>query len=181
MIAPVAALVARDDLHPALIAQRADAAADAHSAANLLTKAGEFPRILDPEFAMSADAVRYYKNGQSFLQRYLPFWVANFVERMLVLLIPLATVIVPLMRGIPAFIKWRVQRKLTYWYGRLDRLETSIGQQPATTAQTRDLAEISAAVAHLNVPRAYAEQYHNLRGHIDMVRNRLSMRTAAAA
>jgi TRAP transporter TAXI family solute receptor len=174
LIAPVAALVAREDLHPALVAKLAEAAADMHSGANLLTAAGEFPRNLDPEFPMSADAVRFYKNGPSFFQRYLPFWLANFVERMLVLIIPLATLLVPLVRGIPALNKWRVQRKLTYWYGRLDKLEGSIGQQPASAAQLQDLSNITSAVASLDVPRAYSEQYYNLRGHIDMVRARLS-------
>ena len=186
MIAPEAALVATEDLHPALVEQLAQAASHIHSGANLLTKAGEFPRGVDPEFQISADALRFYKNGPSFLQRYLPFWLANFLQRMLVLLIPLATVLVPLARGIPAFVKWQVQRKLTYWYRRLEQVETGIDLReaahggPATAEQARELAEINAAVAALKVPRAYAEQYFNLRGHIDLVRARLGTRPAAA-
>ncbi len=173
LIAPVAALVARDDLHPALVAQLAEAAAGAHGGANLLTAAGDFPRTVDPEFPMSADAIRYYKNGAPFLQRYLPFWLANFVERSLVLLIPLATIAIPLSKAIPAAIRWRVQRKLTHWYRRLDRLETSLGNKAPTPTQTRELAKINEAVAALHVPRAYSEQYYNLRGHVDMVRARM--------
>ncbi len=180
LIAPVAALVARTDLHPALVAQLAEAATEVHGAANLLTQAGEFPRTIDPEFTMSPDALLFYKNGKSFIQRYLPFWLANFVERMLVLLIPLATLAVPLFRGIPAAIRWRVQRKLTYWYGRLDKLETTLGTKAPTAAQTSELATIEQAVAALNVPRAHSEPYYNLRGHIDMVRARMSARVAVA-
>ena len=184
LIAPVAALVAREDLHPALVAQLAEAAAAVHSGPNLLTRTGEFPRNVDPEFEMSADAVRFYKTGPSLLQRYLPFWFANFLERMLVLVVPLATVLIPLMRGVPAFVKWRVQRKLTYWYGRLDRLESGIaasGTRNALTAsQASELEAIHTAVSGINVPRAYSEQYYNLRGHIDMVRARLTNRPALA-
>ncbi len=174
LIAPVAALVARDDLHPALVAQLAQAAAETHGGANLLTAAGEFPRTIDPEFPMSTDAIRYYKNGAPFLQRYLPFWLANFVERSLVLLIPLATIAIPLFKGIPALIRWRVQRKLTHWYRRLDKLESKLGNKAPTPEQSRELARINDAVAALNVPRAYSEQYYNLRGHVDMVRARMS-------
>lgn len=181
LIAPVAALVARDDLHPALVAQLAEAAASVHAGANLLTLAGEFPRMVDPEFTMSPDAVRLYKNGPPFLQRYLPFWLANFVERMLVLLIPLATIIVPLSKGIPAFIRWRVQRKLTYWYGRLDRLEATLGSTKPTPEQVAELTAIERAVAMLDVPRAYSEPYYNLRGHVDMVRARMGSRLAVPA
>lgn len=185
LIAPVAALVATEDLHPALIAQLAEAASYIHSGPNLLTRAGEFPRTVDPEFAMSPDALRFYKNGPPFLQRYMPFWAANFLERMLVLLIPLATIAVPLLRGIPAFIRWRVQRKLTYWYARLDRLESGIGKRGLNTAsaeqQVHELSVIADAVSALTVPRAYSEQYYNLRGHIDQVRQRLGTRALAAA
>ena len=186
LIAPEAALVATEELHPALIEQLAQAAMHIHSGPNLLTKAGEFPRVVDPEYQMSPDALRFYKNGPSFLHRYLPFWLANFLTRMVVLLIPLATIAIPLMRGIPAFIKWRVQRKLTHWYRRLERVEEAIDQRqaahagPATAEQTRELAAINDAVAAMRIPRAYAEQYFNLRGHIDLVRTRLGLRPAAA-
>ena len=183
LVAPVAALVASDDLHPALIAQLAEAASIIHSGPNLFTRAGEFPRNADPEFQMSPDALRFYKNGPPFLQRYMPFWMANFLERMLVLLIPLATIAVPLVRGIPAFIRWRVQRKLTYWYSRLDRLENGIRKRGATAAtianQSQELAAIDTAVAKLKIPRSYSEPYYNLRGHIDLVRTRLGSRELA--
>jgi TRAP transporter TAXI family solute receptor len=180
LIAPVAALVARDDLHPALVAQLAAAAAEVHGSANLLTTAGEFPRTADPEFTVSPDAIRFYKNGPPFLQRYMPFWLANFLERTLVLLIPLATIMIPLIRGIPAFNRWRVNRKLTYWYTRLDKLEAKLGINPPTAAQERELATIERAVAALQVPRAYSEPYFNLRGHVDMVRARIGSRPAAS-
>ena len=185
LVAPVAALVAREDLHPALVEQLAQAAAAIHSGPNLLTKAGEFPRAVDPEFQMSADAERFYKNGKPFLQRYMPFWMANFLQRLILMLIPLATIALPLMRGIPALMKWRVQRKLTYWYQRLGRLEAGIGNRktsdgPVPIEQSRELSAITDGVSAFRVPRAYAEQYFNLRGHIDMVRARLGSRPAAA-
>ena len=185
LVAPVAALVVRDDLHPALVEQLAQAASAIHSGPNLLTKAGEFPRAVDPEFQMSTDAERFYKNGKPFLQRYMPFWMANFLQRLILMLIPLATIALPLMRGIPAFMKWRVQRKLTYWYQRLERLEAGIGKRmaqdgPTPLEQSRELSAITDGVSAFKVPRAYAEQYFNLRGHIDMVRARLGSRPAAA-
>jgi TRAP-type uncharacterized transport system substrate-binding protein len=176
LVAPTAALVVSANMHPALVAQLAQAASRIHSRPNLLTKAGEFPRIVDPEFQMSADALRFYKNGPPFLQSYLPFWVANFLERVLVLLIPLATVAVPLFRGIPALLKWQVQRKLTYWYRRLEQLERAV----TATEQAEELSLISDRVARIKVPRAYAEQLFNLKHHIDFVRARLATRPKMA-
>jgi TRAP transporter TAXI family solute receptor len=180
LVAPAAALIAAEDMHPALVAQLAEAASRIHSKPNLLTRAGEFPKAIDPEFQMSADALRFYKNGPPFLQRYLPFWVANFLERVLVLLIPLATLAIPLMRGIPALLKWQVQRKLAYWYRRLERLERSVGSGAGAAEHAQELSLISDTVARMKVPRGYAEQLFNLRGHIDMVRARLAIRPTMA-
>jgi uncharacterized protein len=180
LIAPAAALIAVEDMHPALVAQLAEAASRIHSRPNLLTKPGEFPKTADPEFEMSAEALRFYKNGPPFLQRYLPFWVANLLQRILVFLIPLATVAIPLMRGIPALMKWWVQRKLTYWYWRLELLERSVGR-PGTTAaeQAEELSYISDTVGRIQVPSGYAEQFFNLKLHIDRVRGRLATATAS--
>lgn len=181
LIAPAAALIVAKDLHSALVAQLAEAASRIHSRPGLLTKAGEFPKTIDPEFQMSADAVQFYKNGPPFLRRYVPYEVANFLERGLLLLIPLATLAIPLLRGIPALLKWQVQRKLTYWYRRLERLERSVGTSGATaTEQAHELSIISDTVARIRVPGAHAEQLFNLKGHVDMVRARLASRPTTA-
>jgi uncharacterized protein len=179
LIAPEAALIVAEDMHPALVAQLADAASRIHSRPNLLTKPGEFPKTADPEFEMSQDALRFYKSGPPFLQRYVPFWIANFLQRILIFLIPLATVAIPLMRGIPALMRWWVQRKLAYCYHRLERLERSVGSTGTTAAeQAEELSHISDMVADIQVPRGYSEQFFNLKLHIDRVRARLAMPTA---
>jgi TRAP-type uncharacterized transport system substrate-binding protein len=178
LIAPTAALIVARDMHPALVAQLAEAASRIHGKPNLLTRAGEFPKLIDPEFQMSADALQFYKNGPPFLERYVPFWAANFLERILLLLIPLAGIAIPLMRGIPALMKWRVQSKLAYWYRRLDRLEHSVGTNSVTAAeQTQELSFISDMVGRIKVPSSYGEQLFNLKSHVDMVRARLATRS----
>lgn len=176
LVAPVASLVVRETLHPALVGLLARAASDVHGGASLLQKVGEFPIPTDPVFQMSDDAERYYKSGQPLLQRYLPFWLANFLERALVVLVPLATIAIPLVKGLPALYKWRIQRRLNYWYGRLKRLEHRITRERGGDVTARQLAEldtIDKAVATLDVPRTFAQSYYDLRGHIEFVRVRL--------
>ena len=85
LLAPAAVLVVREDMHPALASLLAQAASDVHQSPSLFARASEFPKAVDPEFAVADSAARFYKNGPPFLQRYLPFWLANFVERMIVL------------------------------------------------------------------------------------------------
>lgn len=176
LVAPVASLIVREDLHPSLVGLLAQALTEVHGGANLLQKSAEFPLASDPTFSMSDDATRFYKAGQPLLQRYLPFWLANFVERMLVVLLPLATLAVPIMKGVPALYRWRIRQRLQYWYGRLKKLEGTItrsGTKDFNQAHWAELELIDNAVQRLNVPKAFAEHYYNLRSHVDLVRGRL--------
>ncbi len=176
LVAPVASLVVRAELHPALVGLLAQAAQSVHGGASMLRKAGEFPLADDPVFTLSEDAERFYRSGQPLLQRYLPFWLANFVERMLVLAVPIATITIPLLKGIPALYRWRIRQRLDYWYGRLRKLEAAIipGEGREVSMEHREeLEKIDYAVRRLNVPKAFAEAYYNLRSHIDLVRQRL--------
>ena len=178
LVAPVASLVVRDDLHPALVGLIAKAASELHGGPSLFQKSGEFPLVTDPVFPMSEDAERFYKSGQPLLQRYLPFWLANFVERMLVLLVPIATLTIPIVKGIPALYRWRMRQRIDYWYGRLRDLEARLVKGEAkelTMAHWAELERIDNAVQRLSVPKAYSEAYYNLRSHIDLVRGKLAV------
>jgi TRAP transporter TAXI family solute receptor len=185
LVASVASLVVRDDLHPALVSQLAQAAAEVHSGgANWFQRAGQFPMANDSAFPMSPDAVRFYRSGPPFLQRYLPFWIANLVERTAVLLVPLFTIAFPILRGGPALYRWNVRRRLQSWYARLQRLEVHMHRTPpspeALQAHRTELGEIEAGVRAIQVPKAFGEQLYNLREHIEYVRTKLASKEGGA-
>ena len=177
MVATTAHLVAREDFHPALVSVLLQAATKVHGRAGIFHTAGEFPTPREGEFTVSDDAQRYFKSGPPFLQRYLPFWIANLFERMLVLLVPLIAVLIPVMRITPAFYDWRVKRKIFRWYGELKTVEVEVRHQrnPADTARLlARLEEIENGVDATKVPLTYWDYVYTLRGHIDMVRRRLT-------
>ena len=118
--------MARDTLHPALSDLLISAAQDVHGRAGLFRDAGEYPAPLERDFPISADAERYYKSGAQFLYRHLPFWLASLVDRMLVVLLPLAVLIVPAMRIVPALYSWRVRSRIYRWYGALISIERAM-------------------------------------------------------
>jgi TRAP transporter TAXI family solute receptor len=178
LVAAIASLVVRNDLHPALVSQLAQAAAEVHGGADWFGRAGQFPMANDSAFPMSPDAVRFYKAGPPFLQRYLPFWLANLVERAVVLLVPLFTIAFPILRGGPALYRWNTNRRLRNWYVRLQRLEARVPGSPAQSetldARRKELDEIEASVGSIRVPKAFAQQLYHLREHIDFVRSKLA-------
>lgn len=184
LVAPTANLVVRDDIHPALITLLLQAATDIHGGPGLLRKAGEFPSDKGVDFAMSVDAERYLKSGPPFLQRHLPFWMAVFIDRMVVMLVPVLAILIPVVRFTPTVYAWRIKSRIYRWYGKLKVLE--IDMQSAKSAdEVRALIErldaIEQSVSRIPTPLAFSEYLYNLRSHVDLVRGRLDRRARAAA
>ena len=176
LLATTANLVVKEDFHPALGYLLMQAAAEVHGRAGLMQKAGEFPSPRESEFALADEAQRFYRRGAPLLQRYLPFWVANFIERMAVLLLPLVAVLLPLFKVLPALIEWRNKSRLIRWYRELKRLEAQLGADadpPAVDRFIERLDEIEDGVNSTRVTSHYTDHVYDLRLHIEMVRNRL--------
>ncbi len=176
LLATTANLIVKEDFHPALGFLLLQAATEVHGRAGVLQKAGEFPAAKEIEFLLADEAKRYYKSGTPFLQRYLPFWVANLIERMAVLLLPLVAVLLPLFKILPALIQWRNKSRLFKWYRELRYLEA---QAAASTDPSRlgsyldRLDEIENGVNNTRVGASYSDYVYNLRLHVDLVRHRL--------
>ena len=173
LVAPVATLVARESIHPALVDLLLDIATDVHGRPGLFQRAGEFPNPQQVDFPLSSEAERFYKSGRRFLQRYLPFWAANLIDRLVVLLIPLIALAIPLMRIVPALYGWRVRSRVYKWYGQLKFLEAAWRKDPNAHPRAEWLKELDALDAHVNrvrTPLAFANQLYILREHIGLVR-----------
>lgn len=181
MVATTATLIAREDFHPALIGALLQTVTKVNGGAGVFRKAGEFPVVREGDFPISEDAQRYFKSGPPFLQRYMPFWVANLIERLLVLIVPLIAVLIPVMRIMPALYDWRVKRKVFRWYRELKIVEVQ-ARQKLDTADTdlllKRLDEIEDGVDSTRVPLTYWDYVYTLRSHIDMVRMRLANNAA---
>lgn len=173
LVAPVASLVAREDIHPALVDVLLQAAADVHGPPGLFQSAGEFPNSRQVDFPLSSEAQRFYQSGRRFLQRYLPFWAANLVDRLLVLLIPLFALAIPLSRILPSLYGWQVRSRIYKWYGQLKFVEEAWRRDPASRPREDWLKEIDALETRVNrirTPLSYANQLYILREHIGLVR-----------
>lgn len=177
MVAATTHLVAREDFHPALVSVLLQAATRIHGSAGVFRRAGEFPAVREGDFPISEDAQRYFKSGPPLLQRYMPFWIANLLERLLVLLVPLIAVLIPVMRIMPAVYDWKVKRKVFRWYRELKAVEIEARRNPDKTDIAELLAqldEIENGVDATQVPLTYWDYLYTLRGHIAMVRARLT-------
>ena len=89
LIAPTATLVAREDLHPALVDLFVKAAGEIHGGAGWFQQQGQFPSPKYTEIPVADEAAKYYRDGPPFLQRYMRFWLANLFERLWVVVVAL--------------------------------------------------------------------------------------------
>ena len=157
--------------------------ADAGGEVQLFQRAGEFPMANDPEFALSDDARRVYRSGPPVLQRYMPFWVATMLDRLMVSFVVLLPILIPLLRFAPQIYNWRIRRRIMYWYGELKRLEAAARRASTREERAAKLAEldrIETAVDNIGVPLGFADRLYELRQHVELTRRRLTAGSAHA-
>ncbi|HEU4622154.1 MAG TPA: TAXI family TRAP transporter solute-binding subunit [Burkholderiaceae bacterium] len=181
LVATTANVVVRDRLHPAIVDLLMVAISEVHGGRTLFAGDNEYPAPKNLVAPLHDQAERYYKSGRPWLQRWLPFWVATWIERMAVLLLPLVAVVVPLSRVLPAAWNWRTKRRIFRYYGDLSRIESRIDN---ATHKERDslLDELNALerqVASLPVHWFYGDLVYGLRSHSAIVRRRLDETSAA--
>lgn len=177
LIAPTVELIARRDLHPALSDLLIEAARELHGRATLIQRAGEFPAPLEHEYPIGADAARYYKSGKGIAYRYLTFWLANLVDRIALVLLPLIVLLIPGLRAVPTIYGWRIKTRIYRRYGELMALERAALSQPTLEQRTelrKRLDDIEKTVITIKMPGSFADQVYVLREHINFVREQLA-------
>jgi len=174
LIATTTALVARVGTHPALEQLFVQAAHALHGGTGWFARAGQFPVAHSADWPIAAEAQRYYRAGAPLLQRYLPFWLANLIDRMWVVLVSIIAVLIPLTRVVPPLYQFRIRSRIYRWYARLRDIED--GMNSATADPSALLAELNALdrrVEKLPVPLSHADELYALRSYIVLVRERL--------
>jgi hypothetical protein len=174
LIASTTSLLTRDRTHPALLQLFAQAARDFHGKAGWFNRAGVFPSAERSEFPLSAEAERAIKGGKPLLQRWLPFWAANLVERMWLVLTIIIAILLPASRIVPPLYEFRIRSRVFRWYAQLRDIEARAETEPASGQDL--LAELNALddkAGKINVPLSYADELYALRNNIHLVRKKL--------
>src|SRR5262249_8246800 len=101
LLAPATTLVVGDKFHPALAELLLTLSQRIFSEPGMFHQTGDFPSPRLLEFPISDAAKRFFRSGPPLLQRYLPFWAADLIDRLKIMLLPLITLIYPLFKLIP--------------------------------------------------------------------------------
>ena len=176
LLAPTTTLLTRTGTHPALLQLFALAGNDIHGSAGWFKQAREYPKLAQNEVPISAEAERSIRNDKPFLQRYLPFWVANLVERMWLVMGLIIAIMLPLSRIVPPLYEFRVRSRIFRWYGQLRDIENRIDNADVPGGLLEELGSLDRRAEKISVPLSYANELYALRNNIALVRRKLETR-----
>jgi hypothetical protein len=152
-------VIVRKDLNPHVVILLLQAILQEHKKPEIFERAGEFPSPVDPEFVVADSAMDFYKNGSSFLNRHLSFWMVIHVQRLLAVSFAAAAIFLPLFDYVPRLFRWFVSERLMSMYRRLrmieDRLQKDTIAAEVSALET-DLESIDRAINILAVPMRYS-------------------------
>ena len=177
LVASTTSLLASAKTHPAILQLFAQTATSLHGGASWFNRAREYPSLEHSEVPLSPEAVRAIKNGPPFLQRYLPFWLANLIERMWLAMGLIIALALPLSRIIPPLYTFRIRSRVFRWYAELrdieQRHETAAADGVSEQQLLDELAEMEAKVEKVVMPLAFTDELYALRNNIALVRKKL--------
>jgi hypothetical protein len=174
LVASTTSMLAREATHPALLTLFAQNAQKLHGGSGWFNRAREFPNSRHSELPLSKEADRAMNEPVPMLQRYLPFWLANLIERMWLVLGILLAIMLPLSRVVPPLYQFRVRSRVFRWYGRLREIENDMETGKAAPAELlQALDALEAQAEKVSVPLSYADELYALRNHIHLVRKKL--------
>jgi TRAP transporter TAXI family solute receptor len=174
-------LVTRSDIHRAVAFLLLDVASEVHAAPGPVHDLKQFPNDKSLQFAQSDESVRFFKTGRPFLQRYLPFWLANLAERILVSIVPILAIGIPLIKIIPAFFEYREKAALLQLYEDVFQMEYDPKFNALATAQRLEKVNaIESRIGQLNIGASHHPSIYQLRLHLEDVRRKLNLPATAS-
>ncbi len=182
LIAASANLVVRADLHPALSDLLLEIATEVHAPAGLTQTLREFPSEQALEFRQSEHSKRYFQNGRPFLRRYLPFWLANLLERIMTGVVPLLAILIPMIKLIPAFFAWRERAQVSRLYAQINRVEDAWRQGSMQAVHALEaLGAIEKALDGLDPKSPHLATLYHAKSHLNMLGKRIAEEAALAS
>lgn len=178
LVASTTSLLADTRTHPAILQLFAQTAIGLHGGGSWFSRAREYPSLEHSEVPVSAEAVRVIRSGPPFLQRYLPFWLANLIERMWLAMGLIIALVLPLSRIVPPIYTFRIRSRVFRWYAQLRDIEQRFEAQPdGQSADIQSLLEqldaLEAKVEKIVVPLSHTDELYALRNHVHLVRKKL--------
>lgn len=174
LVASSTNLIVKENFHYALVTLVLQTAQKIHQDAGPFNDYNEFPNPNRAAFPLLEQAEDFYRRGPSFFFRNLPFYAAATLDRLIIILIPLLTLLIPLGRILPPIYEWYLNRNL--YDSQADLAELEINSAADSNAQRlSSLAELEERIPELKkLPAALQNDVFLLQMRIDRFKTELS-------
>ena len=179
LLATTTSMVVKRSMHPDLQLAILMAAKDANrNSSNLFfSKRDEFPAYRDPSIPISPVAEHFYDYGPPHAMRYLPYWLAGFVDRAWLLLLTIVALFYPLSKLNIHYRKFRFSLKEIPHYKELLEMEHRLQQAPLSNMEKEEmlkrLDEINSHAIHSGVPISEEVAYFSFLNAISLLKRKL--------
>ena len=182
LLGTTTSLVVKQDLHPdaqlALLVAYKNILRDSNDL--FFAKRNEFPSYMDPLIPISPVAAKFYDYGPPNTLRYLPFWVAGFVDRAGVFFVTLLAIFYPLSKLRIQLRLMRFTVKMQPFYEELLKIQNELVDSTLTKEEVRAilvrLDRIDRTAIRSGVPIGKETDYFEFLSTINTVRESIMSR-----
>ncbi len=179
LLSTTCTLVENNNFNPELMKLLLKIAKTIHSKKTLFADEGFFPNTKFTQIPINEDAKIYLIKGDSLLEKIFPFRVAVTINRLIIFLIPLITLLLPFFKGFLPIYRWRIRYKIYKWYGKLNEIDKNIDSMDVVQIDKTIILikELQKEIKEqTNIPLSYMGEYYNLQVHIDLILKKLHNR-----
>ena len=179
LLATTALLVTNKNFSHELIRILLKKVKEVNSAKSLISKENEFPNLLNISSNINEEAQRYFSNGDTWLEKIFPYWIASNLDRLKILLIPLLTLLIPIFRGFFPLYRWSIRSKIYKWYDELQLIDLSLDGLNKNDLEKKliQLENLKNEIKkETKVPLSYMGEYYDLIMHIELIISKTNIR-----
>jgi len=152
---------------------------EVHSKKDLFAKTNQFPNSHNMKIELDEEADKYFKYGDTWLEKIFPYWIASNIDRLKILLIPLLTLLFPLFKGVFPLYNWTMRSKIYRWYEEIREIDNEIDKASKTTLNDykKRINTLREEISkETKVPLAFMGEYYNLQLHLDHIESKTDKR-----
>ncbi|WP_321468860.1 TAXI family TRAP transporter solute-binding subunit [Halarcobacter sp.] len=149
---------------------------EVHSKKDLFAKTNQFPNSHNMKIELDEEADKYFKYGDTWLEKIFPYWIASNIDRLKILLIPLLTLLFPLFKGVFPLYNWTMRSKIYRWYEEIREIDNEIDKASKTILDDylKDIEKLREEISkETKVPLSFMGEYYNLQLHLDHIDSKI--------
>ncbi|XOB62728.1 TAXI family TRAP transporter solute-binding subunit [Campylobacterota bacterium DY0563] len=176
ILSTTANLIVREDFSEELKRLVLKKVVEVHSKKDLFAKANQFPSSHNMKIELDEEADKYFKYGDTWLEKIFPYWIASNIDRLKILLIPLLTLLFPLFKGVFPLYNWTMRSKIYRWYEEIREIDNEIDKASKTNLNDylKDIAKLREEISkETKVPLSFMGEYYNLQLHLDHIDSKI--------